>query len=100
MVPAGPPPSIWVAPPLLHWQVVYEEPLDVSKAMVVWDPVSQVAPETNGITLRLAVYGLQKETGVCLLRAMGGRHDEVMCTMPDVRPTLNAFAFKSSVNPV
>ena len=58
---------------LLHWQVLYEEPLDTSKAMVVWDAVSQVALETKLITLRLTVYGLQKATEVCLLRRLGER---------------------------
>ena len=35
MVSAGLHLSIWVKPTLLHWQVLCEETLDVSNAMVV-----------------------------------------------------------------
>jgi len=68
--------------------------------MVVLDPVSPVVLETKLINLRFTVYGLDEATEICLLETVGGQHVEVMCTIPDVRPTVSAFASKSSVYPM
>lgn len=71
----------------------------MSKALTVVVPQSSVVQETTLTTIMFeAVFGLNEAGDVRFLRMLIGQNEQVICTIPDARPTVVGFASTSSVN--
>lgn len=71
----------------------------MSKAITVVTPRPPVVLETSLIVLKFRVYGLDEETELSLLRTLVSQNDEVICTMPDIRPKRPHFYVKQHIWP-